>query len=252
MSTWGNLRLEPPEVHLERTAKQAVAVVALFGAWCASCGGTTQLKVHHGPDYASVKHETVSVLGVYRDGRMSLDAWSDLGPPMSRPLSTGGPCSILFGKVLWDAKPALAGAIDDYARDNGVTDALLELLGTNAEGQTILIVQVWGRLPEKRPVGASTQPTPTPGRGGGSRRMPPPTQKHQEASNDALEMSATLFSREAHHPVAVVTLRYTGDNADEAVEAFAGKVGQAFPGMKCVGWSDVTLEPAAIRNLPQP
>ena len=67
-------------------------------------------------------------------------------------------------------------------------------------------------------------------------------------STDARSNLKSLWT--AYPPV--VTLRYTGDNADEAVEAFAGKVGQAFPGMKCVASRDATLEPAAIRNLPQP
>jgi hypothetical protein len=227
-----------------------LAVVGALGAACASCGGTTRLTVARGADYASVPHATVSVLGVYRDGRMSLDAWTDLGPPLSRPMSTGAPCAIAFGKVLWDASPALAGAIDDYARDVGVTDALVDRLGASAQGDLVLIVQVWGRLPEKR-TSTPAQSSPATGRGG--RRMPPPQrQQTKEESREALEMSATLFSRAVHHPVAVVSLRYTGDNADEAVEALAEKLGDAFPGTTCVGWNELAIEPDAIRRLPRP
>jgi hypothetical protein len=74
-----------------------------------------------------------SILGVFEDGRMSADAWDRLGPKLSRAFGKNA-CEVAYTAGLLSSKPRLAAAIDAYARDNGVTDDLLEQISPLAKG----------------------------------------------------------------------------------------------------------------------
>jgi hypothetical protein len=74
---------------------------------------------------AAAKPESVSVFGIFRNGRISPEAWEDFGKALSTPFSEGL-CEAAYDVVFADAYPELATVIDDYAKENGVSDELLE------------------------------------------------------------------------------------------------------------------------------
>ena len=69
-------------------------------------------------------HHTVSILGVYKDGQLSSEAWGDLGPRISPAL--GAPsCDAAYGGSLLAGDHALSTAIADYVR--GLVDGHIVL-----------------------------------------------------------------------------------------------------------------------------
>src|ERR1700722_13130989 len=81
-----------------------------------------QITTRYAPTFTHAPH-TVSLLGVYKDGRMNPDVWEQIGPALSTPL--GGKCGPGYDSLV-NGNPALSAAIDDYARANGIGDDLLD------------------------------------------------------------------------------------------------------------------------------
>ncbi len=160
---------------------------------------------------------TVSVFGVYKDGRMNGETWADLAPRFSAALG-GAACESLHGGVLVAGDPTLADAVDDKARADGVTDGLLDLFAPAAPGDAILVVSMAGRLATMRGLGVSTAPPQASApnqRGLGARGVGSagggisPVESGGPglfASSEALEISARLFSVREHRTVAIVAM----------------------------------------------
>jgi hypothetical protein len=201
----------------------------------------------------------VSVLGVYKDGRLNAETWTELGPKLA-PSTGGSTCDIAYNEALLTSNPALTDAIDAYTRDNGVTDELVDQFAPSAKGDAILVVLVSGRPPSPdggapKSSGVPAPPQPTGGKGsrGPSRRGSySPEEERFGARRAAFEMSASLFSVRQHHSVAQVELKYTGESIDEAVKKFSEKLASAVPGLSCAGWSEVRVDPEKIKGLQQP
>jgi hypothetical protein len=185
------------------------------------------------------------------------DSWQDLGAVLSSPF--GGSCPVGDGPELATHDLPLFQAIDDYAREDGVTDALLEQLAPAAQGEMILVFTVSGQPPKRQAVASEPGPSAAPPVGSpnavGGRRgaaMGRPMHgglmfaPHQQL---AFELSASLFSVQAHHSVAQVTLQYSGDSAEDALNKFAAKLREALPGASCRGWNDVHVDGDKIRGL---
>jgi hypothetical protein len=234
---------------------RTLLALAPLGLACA-CGDTdAQYAVRYAPDYHRGA-STVSVFGVFKDGRVNPDSWQDLGPVLSSPF--GGSCPVGDGPELATRDLALSQAIDDYAREDGVTDTLLEQLAPAAQGEMILVFTVSGQPPKRQAVATESGPSAAPvtqSNAMGGRRGPGmgrPTRSgllftpHQQL---AFELSASLFSVQAHHSVAQVTLQYSGDSAEDALNKFAAKLREALPGASCRGWNDVHLDGEKIRGL---
>lgn len=239
-------------------------LVLLPPALLCACSSDTQLSSRFASDFAHAPH-TLAVLGVYKDGRMSSEAWELVGPGLSRPF--GATCDTGFAQL--EAKnQALSGAIDDYARANGVGDELLEQLAPAAQGDLILVVTVAGRVGSKGPnlpdtstlatgtpgVGSSKyrtgssigSPMGAPGRSSGAMRKPLDT-------TAALEMTASLYSVPEKKSVGIVTLEYDGKSVDDAIARLAARLGQELPGSKCGGWNwDAKVDDQRIRELGAP
>src|ERR1700759_4804873 len=66
---------------------------------------------------------TVSVLGVYKDGRLRPDSGGAVPAPIARALG-GRVCAAGFSEAFVGANPELSAAIDHYARANGPTEEL--------------------------------------------------------------------------------------------------------------------------------
>jgi hypothetical protein len=61
------------------------------------------------------------------------------------------------------------------------------------------------------------------------------------------ELSASLYSVALQKLVAQIDLRYSGDDLDEALSAFATKLRLLVPDAQCVGWTwtNDAVEPSA-------
>jgi hypothetical protein len=231
----------------------------LLVAGCADWGGS--FTTRFAPAFAPAGH-SVSVLAVYVDGRMSSAGWERLAPALAADFA-GGPCRAGYDALI-AAKPDLADAVDERAREDGPTDELLAVLAPAAQGDLILVIT------EARPMSQGLAPRP----GGRTRRSPsnilPP---HLAAGRfrsrgpsgaavmpggdpdlpggdaEALEISAHFYSVQEKQSVADVSLQYTGADLDRALAELAKKLGASMPAMRCAAWTwDANLDPAQIRQ----
>ena len=137
------------------------ALLALLLLTATSCGDAdTHFTVNTAPDLQKM---TVSVLGVFKEGRMSPESWDEIGPKISSVFGAQGMCPIAYNAKLITDKPDLAEAVDDYSRANGVTDDLLDQLAPAANGDAVLVITVAGRpIKQAHDSSASAMPPPPP------------------------------------------------------------------------------------------
>jgi hypothetical protein len=237
-----------PRVSLPLAALAAAALAAAVACGSQDAEFTTEFT----PEFAQSPRATVSVFGVYKDGRMSAEAWDQYGLRLSAPLASKA-CDVEFSTGLGAKDLDLFTAVDSYARANGVTDDLVDLFGPAAKGDLVVVFSVAGRLPQHTHRDGGAEPgqasTPMRGRsgmggyggagrgmggmgGGGSTRGP-----MEPVDTNALELSATLFSAKLHKAVGIVALKYTGSSVDEAFKKFTEKLAGALPAATCAGWS---------------
>jgi len=239
----------------------ASAALACLGIAVACSEDETQFQVRFAPDFAK-SQARVSILGVFRDGRMNAETWDELGPRLSAPFggSANASCPIGFDKGFLSSKEDLAGAIDDVARANGVTDDLLDKLAPAANGDDVLVFTVSGRPTSQSwdagggsaaPMGP---PNSTPGGGmrgsRGSRGMGGGMGPMRQPDKNVFELTASLYSAKEHRAVGLVAMQYTGSNGPEALAKFVAKIREALPAATCTGWHwDVKVDPKAIEDL---
>ncbi len=192
----------------------------------------------------------MSVLGVYKDGQMSAEAWDALVPRLS-PWLPGARCRAGYD----DASAAGAGgplwsAIDDYTRSNGPTDDLLSRIAPAARGDLVLVFTVAGKLTPEKAVTVEDATKNGVGTVRGGPTLRSRGSSVPAGSVDALDLSALVYSVTTHESVATVSLRYEGHSLDDALARFAGKLHDSLPGVDCAGWNwSGTVEASAIRNL---
>ena len=213
--------------------RAAVWVVAL-----AACASDASFDVRYANDYA--KPASVSIFGVFKDGRMNQAAWDALGARFSAPLH-GVRCEILFGEKLAQASPDLAPFIDDYTRRNGVTDDVLDKLAPLAMGDSVLLITIAGHPPQSTRDGGAPPPQQSPspmsrGAGRRGRGMGAPYGGGRAADTSVYEVSASLFSVKTHHAVGLIGMTYSGASVDEALKKFTDKLGTELGGATCAGW----------------
>jgi hypothetical protein len=237
-----------------------LAVLAALLATAASCADDgPKFSVNYAPGFVKDGVQ-ISVLGVFRDGRMNPEAWDELGPRFSAALHKEE-CDVAVGTRLRAQQSAVFAAFDAVARAEGITDELLDKLAPAASGDSILVVTVAGRPPGAKDGGAgassSAPQLSTTGRGGGrggrrggAPRSSAPHTHHGGPDTNVFEISASLFSKRQHQSVAMVAMTYTGSSEEEAIAKFVEKLASAFPGAVCTGWNaDLGLDVAAIRQL---
>jgi hypothetical protein len=235
--------------------RRLAVIVAL--AVLPACSDEAQFTTRFASDFTHPGH-TVSVLGVFRDGRMSSDAWDTVGGPLSTPF--GKTCETAYGALV-GSNPTLSGAIDDYVRANGPGDELLEQLAPAATGDLVVVFTVAGHIATKKTPAPDTAAVSggapggsmssgkyrgaRPG-GGAGRGMAPPT-----STNAALEVSASIYSVTTHRSVGLLAMGYDGASLDEALQRMATRLGLALPQSTCAGWdwSKATVDDAKIREL---
>jgi hypothetical protein len=248
----------PAPVHA-RVPALALATLALSPALTSACSDEAQFTTRFASDFAPAGHR-ISVLGVFKDGRMNAEAWESIGPQLSAPF--GATCDTAYGSLV-TGNPALSAAVDDYVRANGPGEDLLTQLAPAASGDVILVFTVAGHV---APKGAPTADpnvlnqgsTPAMGTGkyrgirptgsslGGSRGM-----RHGPTGPAALEISASLFSVSQHKSVGVVAMAYDGTSADDALQRMKAKLAAAIPGSTCGGWDwkAAPIDESRIREL---
>ncbi|HXX67434.1 MAG TPA: hypothetical protein VEK07_09650 [Polyangiaceae bacterium] len=225
------------------------------------CGHEAVYATTYARDF-SPPHHVVSVFGVYKDGRMSSEAWGAIAARVSQAL--GAPmCETAYSESAMSPNHALWSAVDEYTLANGPTDDLLAKMAPAARGDLVLVVIVAGKLPtpekirvqdenqNRRSAGALA---PQGGMGGGGgpgltrnsgATFRPPA---GPPSVDQLDLSASLFSVPKAASVALVALQYSGESVDEAMAGFSAKLASALPGATCTGWNwEAKIDPEAIR-----
>jgi hypothetical protein len=237
----------------------AIVLTLLSQALGCSLSGPA-FTVSYAPGFAK-EGAKVAVFGVFRDGRMSPEAWDEFGPRLSAALH-GNICDVAVGANLRARDPAVFAAVDDVARADGITDDLLDKFAPSAGGDAILVVTVAGRVskPKESP-GSAGAPMPAlatggrGGRGGGRSGGPHPAGggHNHRAEVDVFEMTASVFSKREHKSVAMVSMAYTGPSESEAIAAFADKLGSALPGATCASWrTELRIDAATIQPVVAP
>jgi hypothetical protein len=233
------------------------ATFSLLLALGGACGGEdARFTVNYAPEFAGSSHHTVSLFGVFKDGRMDAEAWEDVAPGISN-LFGHSTCSAAFGTDLVTNNPSLASAVDEYTRNYGVTDALLNEFAASAKGDLILVVSIAGkpRSPSTEPV-IDTPPPMSRGTGAARGGAPPsdPSGSAMAVSFRPVEVSASLFSVSLHRSVGSIAERYAGKSGDEAIAKLEDQVKDALPVARCEGW-DFEAHPvdgARVHALPEP
>jgi hypothetical protein len=221
------------------------------------CSDSAQFTTRYASDFAHTPH-TISVLGVYKDGRMNPDVWEQIGPGLCA--SFGATCGAAYDALI-ASNPNLSGAIDDYARANGIGDELVDQLAPAATGDLIMVVTVAGHvigknqdLPDTSAVSGGPPSTMGSKYRGTGMSTPGPTGALRRpkalADGASFEMSASLFSVSQHKSVGLVAMAYSGASVDDAIQRLAAKLQSEIPGSKCAGWNwSVQLDEQHIRSL---
>jgi hypothetical protein len=228
--------------------------------FAAGCGREAVYATTFAPDF-SPPHHVVSVLGVYKDGQMSSEAWDAIAARVSRSLGAAS-CEAAYTRSATSPNEALWSAVDEYTLANGPTDDLLAKIAPAARGDLVLVVIVAGKLPtptkikiqdEKQNRQAAGNLGPQGGSmtgGQGLTRNHGPTFRPPAppAAVDQLDLSASLFSVTKAASVALVALQYSGESVDDAIAGFTAKLASALPGATCTGWNwEAKIDPEAIR-----
>jgi hypothetical protein len=189
---------------------------------------------------------------------MSTPAWDELSPKLTVTLGPSSladpePCPAAYSVDLVAENGALASAVDEYSRNYGVTEALLDRFAPAARGDLILLVVVAGAVRSKNH-GTQPRPQPAPGPGASRMRRTSSLARGPRADRGGFEVTASLFSPKEHAMVAAVTLHYTGPSEDSAFSKVISKWAELFPHTSCTGW-DLQTHPVdadEVRALPEP
>ena len=270
----------PGGYHATRgTVSIQLAMLCAVATCATASDGESEFAVLHEADFS--KGETVSVFGIFRNGRLSPEAWDDFGAGLSVPFSQET-CQAAYTKDFVNTNPEVMSTVDDYAKENGVSDELLNQFAPLAKGDSIMVIAMTGQ--PSRPAadagaGKASKPTPARspsgqgntggpnggpvggrgmGRGGGGlgrggfggRGMRPASNEQAKPQRDAWEISASFFSTRLHHTVGQVSMIYAGQDLDRALRAFVGRLGAEMPGLPCRGWDWSTqVDAGALRRM---
>lgn len=237
---------------------RAVLVLSVLASACAS--PQLVMRASHTPDYAAPA--SVAIFGVLRDGRMSPAAWSLLTTRLRLP--TG--CTLGYDEAFIGMQPDISAAIDTYTDENAVGDELLTAIAPAVQAPAILVFSMYGHTPivigHKRSSRGGSRGGGGGSRGGGSRGggsrgggggggragKAQVGETDVEAITDGAEyvLEASLYSRASKHTIATVQLTYRGSKSDEALTAFAAKVGATMPINACTPWDWSTVSAATV------
>ena len=227
-----------------------IIAAALLQLGCAD--QDVQFDIKYAKD-AKLDRVTVSVFGVFQDGRLSIESWEQLGPVISAPFGVKS-CETVYTTHMLNSTPKLAAAVDDYAKDNGISDELLAEFVPMARGQLIMALTIVGHSMMSRAGETQSKPAKKSGGGGvglgmrgmgGGRRgrqmSAPAAETSSDERNQPIYISAEFYSVAQHKPMATVSMKYTGKNGDEALDKFVARLRREFPAAQCNGWTEQVL-----------
>ncbi|MET0790529.1 MAG: hypothetical protein ABW061_03330 [Polyangiaceae bacterium] len=223
--------------------------IALSLSALSACTTGAQFTTQTAPGFSRAPH-TISVLGVYKDGRMGVGSWDKVAPHLVNALGSA-PCELAFDALL-TSNQELADAIDERARNEGPTSDLLARLAPAARGDLLMVVMLAGKLPQRQTRGEPPAGAPV------SNSMVTQRKGRRQAQSAAggardpnrLEVSASLFSVKENRPVALVSMTYGGQSVEDALTRFGAELALSIPNSKCVGWNwDVKIDPATLRSF---
>jgi hypothetical protein len=237
-------------------------LLVMAAVLCAGCFSDADFSVKSSSDFSPQSELTVSVVGVFKDGMMSAETWETVSPALS-PALHGKSCDVAYGDAHVKKAPPLAQALDEYTRDNGITDELFAALAPAATGDAVMMITMAGRaqkptsardvLPSPLARGPFTSPQPAPIRA--ALTPAPRGSRAEKKSRGGLEMSASVFSRKTGHGVALISMLYTGTSEEEGIAMFARKLAAFIPNATCAPWKPDTEglpTPEQVRGLQRP
>ena len=205
-----------------------------------SCAeGSANFHVRSEPGFVSGP-TTISLLGVFHEGRMNRETWAQIGPQLSAMLGQRA-CEVAYGDKLGNENPELYATFEESVKSEGITEDLVARLAPSAQGDLILVVSLNGYTAISRGFeggssrGGGSAPQPGSGTRMRNNRAPGGTQGGG-ASLPELEMAGTLFSARSHHPVARLNMAYSGSNVDDAIGRCVRRLDELVPGSSCRGW----------------
>ncbi|HVW25654.1 MAG TPA: hypothetical protein VHC69_09805 [Polyangiaceae bacterium] len=216
-------------------------MLALALTTCA-CGA--DVTTYRAPNYAP-RRVTLSVLGVFKNGRMDAAAWNDWAPTIAD--ATGDEtCTAAFDDRMEKAAPALFNELDESTRQDGVTDEILDRVAPSALGNAIMILEVFGRpTPMKKAEDVEASPQQAPpasaplsGRGRGRGRLGGANQSaaRNGPPTDALEVSIGVYSIRDQQVIASVQMHPDAGESADALQKLSEKLRETLHGAKCAGW----------------
>jgi hypothetical protein len=129
----------------------------------------------------------------------------------------------------------------------------------------VLALTVAGKLPSQAKISVQDETGTGPGAGagaGGGQRMGAGSlngmrnkgqmfrQHTAPGANDALDLSALIFSVSSGRSVGRIALEYTGTSVDEAISKFAAKIHESLPAASCTGWTwEGKVDPERIKAI---
>ncbi|HEY3593230.1 MAG TPA: hypothetical protein VGL13_05130 [Polyangiaceae bacterium] len=202
----------------------------------ASCGGE-QPDVKYARGYVPGPHR-VSILGVFKDGRMDAGAWTALAPKLNDELE--GPCQAGYDDRLRKTDAKLFATIDEQTEQEGVTPSLLDKLAPRTDAELILVVYEYGTPmvaadPNTAPK-AQTPPTASTSGHHGRRGHHPPGAPDADHPHEAgVELAASLFDVREHAFVAEVDVK-RAKTADAAADQLAKSFESVLSGSTCASF----------------
>jgi len=184
-------------------------MVGLLGVLMSACFSDADFRAKSSADFTPQAEVTVSIVGVFKDGMMSAEAWETLGPVLS-PAFHRSSCELLYGEAHVKKAPQIAQAMEEYTRDNGITDELFAAISPAATGDVVVMFTVAGHaqkpaaqrardaLPLPVAQGASRGPALTPIRG--SMTPAPRGSRAEKKSAAGWRCPASFFSRRPGTP----------------------------------------------------
>jgi hypothetical protein len=237
----------------------AGALLLAILALSSSCSDPhTHFTTRVASDFPPAGH-TVSVFGIFKEGRMSADMWDELGTDLSAAFATGA-CQAEYRDDIVTSNAPLSSAIDDYVRANGIGDELLDAVAPAATGDMIVVFTIAGKVGTGAiDAGAGAMPPAPPTtmmrgttgyRGAHGPMVSGGPMRFFGGNADGLEVSASLFSVAQHRSVALVAMHYYGDSLQDALGQLAARLRATVPGSTCGAWNaGVHVDDQKIRAL---
>lgn len=224
------------------TTSECRSILIAIALGVAGCGSDVQLSVNHAPGY-SARNLTLSVLGVFKNGRMDAGAWGEWAPIISAAVGSNQ-CKPAFDENMEAAVRPLYDSFDDSTREDGITDEILDSVGKNARGDAILVIEAFGR-PTPMKVGsteAAPAPAPPPpqrsGRHGRGRSSAPAASETTPAPAPVrFEASVGVYSLKTHEIVASVHTQYDAADSEAALAGFSRQLRATLLGATCADWA---------------